>query len=86
MEKPKYQNYRVCFENGNSVIGKKVYELYKYCNCPDCNNRKLWEREPANRATATTKDISKVDEVSEFLKNWSCKDGKRYLEIAYFQF
>lgn len=86
MGKPKYLNYRVCYENGNSVTGRKIYELYKYCNCPDCNNRKAWKREPPNRATATTKDISKVDEVAKFLKSWSCKDGKRYLEIAYFQF
>jgi hypothetical protein len=86
MQKPKYQNYRVCYDNGNSVTGKKIYELYKYCNCPDCNNRKKWRREPSNRATATTKDISKVDEVAEFLENWTCEDGKRLLEIAFFQF
>ena len=86
MGKPKYKNYRVCYENGNATTGKKIYELYKYCNCPDCQYRQRWRREPANRATATTKDISKVDEVAEFLENWSCKDGKRQLEIVYFKF
>ncbi|NFA60094.1 hypothetical protein EXM63_02545 [Clostridium botulinum] len=86
MEKPKYQNYRVCYENGNKVTGKEIYELYKYCDCQSCKNRATLKREPANRATATTKDISKVDEVAEFLKNWTCEDEKRNLEIAYFQF
>jgi hypothetical protein len=86
MKKPKYLNYRICYENGNSVTGKKIYELYKYCNCGDCNNRQKLKREPANRATATTKDISKVDEIVDFLKNWTCENGKRTLEIVYYQF
>lgn len=86
MEEPNYQNYRVCYENGNSATGNKIYELYKYCNCPNCEDRQQWTRTPANKATATTKDISKVDEVAEFLKNWTCENGKKHLEIVYFQF
>jgi hypothetical protein len=84
--KPKHLNYRVCYTNGNSATGKKVYELYKHCSCPDCQYRQRLTRTPVNKATATTKDISKVDEVAEFLKNWTCEDGKKHLEIAYFQF
>lgn len=86
MKKPKYQNYRVCYENGNSATGKKIYELHKYCTCQDCMNRQKWTRQPVNSATATTKDISKVDEIAEFLKNWTCADGRRFLEVTYFKF
>ncbi|SFE42326.1 hypothetical protein SAMN04487969_102447 [Paenibacillus algorifonticola] len=86
MKKPKYQNYRVCYDNGNAATGTKIYELHKYCDCPGCKTRTAMKREPVNHATATTKDISKVDEVAEFLKNWTCDDGKIYLKIAYFQF
>ncbi|MBX4152327.1 hypothetical protein, partial [Paenibacillus lautus] len=59
---------------------------YKYCNCAECKRRMAWKREPANRITATTKDIIKVDEVAEFLKNWSCEDGNRRFETVYVQF
>lgn len=86
MEKTKYQRYRVCYENGDSVTGKKIYELHAFCNCEDCKNRKAWRNEPRNCATATTKDILKVGEVIEFLKNWTCKDGKRHLKVEYFRF
>jgi len=81
---PKYQNYRVCYENGNPVTGKEIYELYKYCDCEDCKNRTRFnKKEIANKITITTKDILKVDEVTEFLKNWKCKNGKIQLKIAY---
>ncbi|MNJ32048.1 hypothetical protein D3C77_267030 [compost metagenome] len=86
MKKPKYSNYRVCYDNGNPATGKKIYELYKYCTCPDCKNRSMLKREPANRITITTKDISKVDEAAKFLKNWICADGKRWLEIVCLKF
>ena len=86
MGNPKYQNYRVCYDNGNSATGVTIYELYKYCDCPDCRRRASWKREPANRVTDTTKNISKVDEVAEFLKNWSCTDGEKSLETVYLKF
>jgi hypothetical protein len=86
MKKPKYQNYRVCYDNGNSVTGKKIYELYKYCRCADCTYRQSRSRTPANQVTVNTKDISKVDEIAEFLKNWSCEDGRKSLEIVYLKF
>lgn len=86
MKKPEYKNYRVCYENGNSTTGKEIYELYKYCKCEDCQRRLQFKRESPNKATATTKDISKVDEVADFLKNWTCEDGKRRSEIVYFKF
>ena len=86
MGKAKYQNYRVCYENGNSTTGAKIYELYKYCRCSECQHRQATERTPANRINITTKDISKIDEIVRFLENWSCKDGKRQLEIVFLKF
>lgn len=86
MDKPKYQDYIVCYENGNRVAGKEIYELHKLCKCEDCKNRTKLKREPVNQATATTRDILKVDNVAEFLKNWTCENGKRHLQVAYFQF
>ncbi|HID0817737.1 TPA: hypothetical protein ACXNW8_003453 [Clostridium botulinum] len=86
MEKPKYKNYRVCYEGGNSVTGKEIYELHKLCSCQDCKNKQVLNKGTVNKATATTKDISKVDEVAEFLKNWTCENGKKDLGTAYFQF
>jgi len=86
IEKPKYQNYRVCYDNGNSTTGTKIYELNKYCKCPECLYRQRIRRTPANSITVTTKDISKVDEAAEFLKNWICEDGKKQLEIVYLKF
>lgn len=86
MEEPKYKNYRVCYDNGNANTGKKLYELGKYCTCEDCLYRVQWKREPANGICITTEDISKVDEIAEFLKNWTCKDGKRRLERVYLKF
>lgn len=86
MEKPKYQNYRVCYDNGNAATGKKSYELHKNCDCTDCKTRTAMRREPVNHATATTKDISKVDEVAEFLRNWTCADGKILLKRVYLNF
>ncbi|KEI84145.1 hypothetical protein N493_19860 (plasmid) [Clostridium botulinum B2 433] len=86
MGKPKYQNYRVCYEHGNKVTGKEIYELHKYCDCQFCKDRVAFKKNPANRATAITKDISKVDEVAEFLKNWTCGNSKMDLKISYFQF
>ena len=69
--KPKYQNYRVC----RSLAGETLYELHKYCKCDDCERKLKYDRLPANKATATTDDISKVDKAAEFLENWSCKDN-----------
>ncbi len=81
-----YKTPRTCYENGNPIAGKEIYELQAFCTCPDCQNRKSWKREPVNIATAATKDIFKVDEVAEFLKNWTCENGKKDLKTAYFKF
>ncbi|KEI84047.1 hypothetical protein N493_19290 (plasmid) [Clostridium botulinum B2 433] len=81
-----YKDARICYEKGNSVKGKKIYEFQAFCTCTDCLNRKAWRNEPRNLAKVAIKDISKVDEVAEFIKNWTCEDGKRYLKTAYFQF
>jgi hypothetical protein len=83
MEKPKYKNYRVCYENGNAKTGKEIYELHKYCACSDCRYRQDSKRTPVNAITITTMDISKVDEIAEFLKNWSCEDGTKQLDTIY---
>ena len=81
-----FKSPRICYEKGNPVVGKKIYEFQAFCTCVDCLNRKAWRSEPRNLATVTIKDISKIDEVAEFLKNWTCEDGKRDLKTAYFQF
>lgn len=86
MVEPKYKNYRVCYEGGNKITGEKIYELYKYCNCSGCQYRLKQLRQPSNRATVTTKDISKIDDIAAFLKNWTCEDGRRQLEIVYLKF
>ena len=86
MAEPKYKNYRVCYEGGNSKTGAKIYELFKYCKCDGCTRRLKMYRQPANRITASTKDINKVDEIAECLKNWTCKDGSKMLDIVYKKF
>ena len=85
MGKLKYQNYRVCYDK-ISAAGTKIYELHKYCECPECRYRQEIKRTPCNSITITTRDILKVDEVAEFLNSWICKDGKRQLEIVYIKF
>jgi hypothetical protein len=85
-QKPKHQNYRICYDNGNSTTGKKIYELDKYCRCSGCSIRQTVKREPSNRAVVTTRDISKVANAAEFLKNWSCENGGISLEPIFFKF
>lgn len=84
---PKYQNYRECydgrFEDGKFVKGQKLYELHKYCLCEDCRYRQSRYRTPANGITITTPDISKVDEIAESLKTWTCADGTKMLPTVY---
>ena len=78
---------RICYEGGNPVTGKKIYEFQLFCTCTDCLHRKAWRKEPRNIATITVKDTSKkVDGLAEFIKNWICEDGKQHLKAAYFQF
>lgn len=69
----KYQNYRAC----RSLAGETLYELHKNCKCEYCRRKLEWKRQPPNQATATTPDKSKVDEVAEFLRNWTCKDDSK---------
>lgn len=72
---PKYRNVRVCYEGGNSVTGEKIYELKKYCKCSSCDYKLKHTRYPSNCITVTTKDTSKIDEIADFLKNWTCEDN-----------
>ncbi len=84
---PKYKNYRVCYEHGDPVNGQEIYELHKTCTCSACKTRvQLNKRHNPNCATATTKDLTKVDEVAEFLNNWTCENGNKWLPTVYFQF
>lgn len=83
MHKPRY---RICYDNGNSTTGTKIYELYKYCTCPECRYRQQVARTPSNSISIITKDISKIDEIAEFLESWICPDGKRQLETVYLEF
>lgn len=72
MEKPKCQDYRVCYDNLDRSIANKLYGLYKYCKCEACQTRFKMKRLPPNWASATTPDITKIDEVADFLENWIC--------------
>jgi hypothetical protein len=80
------KNPRICYENGNSIKGKKIYEFQAFCTCSDCLSRKAWKNEPRNLITITIRDISKTDEAAEFLKKWTCENGKKFLKTAYFRF
>ncbi|MBU8573737.1 MULTISPECIES: hypothetical protein [Bacillus] len=77
--KPKYQNYRTC----KTLSGETVYELNKYCQCPECRKRSQFYREPANRLCVTVKNIADLDNASLFLKDWSCNDGNKQLETLF---
>lgn len=85
MKTPKHSNYRVCYDNWDRVKATKLYGLYKYCDCPSCKIRSL-KREPVNWVSATTKEISKVDELAEFLKKWTCDDGRKYVGVIFLKF
>ena len=86
MTEPRYKNYRVCYTNGNPKTGIKLYELHKDCKCYGCQSRTRYRRQPSNGITVTTADISKVDEIAEFLKDWTCADGQRLLDTVYLRF
>lgn len=86
MTQPKYKDYRICYEGGNAKVGKKIYELKKMCKCEKCRWRVKFAQGTANCATATTKDVTKIDNVAEFLRNWTCEDGSISLQTAYFKF
>jgi uncharacterized protein YnzC (UPF0291/DUF896 family) len=84
--KPKYTDYRICYEGGNSVTGKKIYELQKLCDCNGCRYRREYFRGIRNKATAITDDINRIDEVAEFLEGWYCENGNNSLKTTYFNF
>ncbi|CAH1205772.1 hypothetical protein PAECIP111893_02414 [Paenibacillus plantiphilus] len=70
--KPKHQDYRVCYDNWDRSIANKLYAVSKHCECEACNTRFKIKRLPPNWASATTPDITKVDEVADFLETWNC--------------
>lgn len=84
MKKPKHQNYSVCYDSWDRANAAKLYALYKYCDCPYCKD-KILRREPVNWVSATTKEISKVDDVAEFLKKWTCGQ-KKYVGVIFMKF
>ena len=77
--------YRICYANGNPTTGTKIYELYKYCKCEGCKYRLSAKREPSNYIAITTKDVSKVGEISDFLERWECKDGWIQVERTFLE-
>ena len=77
---------RICYENGNPVTGKKIYEMHKSCECGPCRRRVNWRTGYANCATATTQDVKKIGEVLRFLDNWTCKKSEGQLKPEYFSF
>lgn len=86
MTKPKYQNYRVCYDNWDCTKANKLYQVHKYCDCEGCKQRNAMRREPSNWVACTTKDISKVDAMAEFIKSWTCEDGSKKLEPVFLRF
>ena len=76
---------RECYEGGNPVTGKKIYELHKICECNWCKN-KYMGRKRCNEVTATTKDEDKIPEIKEILKSWKCEDKTKDLPIVYLSF
>lgn len=81
----RYKDATICYENGSVKSGIKIYQLHAFCDCESCKNRYKFRAGMRNDATATTKDITKVDEVAEFLKNWKCNFNKE-ISTMYFKF
>lgn len=77
--KPKYQNYRTC----KNLDGETLYELNKYCECEGCKKRYQYYRQPANRVCVTVKNLADVDNAASFLKDWSCDNGNKQLDILF---
>lgn len=82
---PKHQNYRVCYDNWDRTKATEVYVQTKHCDCPSCKDRML-RREPVNWVSTSTKDISKVDDVAEFLKTWTCNTAGKYVGLICLKF
>ena len=77
--------YRTCYKNGIVKAGNEVYELTTLCKCDKCISRHKLTRTSRNEATASTEDIDKIAEVFYFLNDWTCSDGEKELETAYFE-
>lgn len=77
---------RVCYEHGDIRTGKKIYEAKQLCHCENCVNRFKWRNEVLNCVTASTYNKSKIEEMLQFLDNWTCKDGTKHIEIEYIHF
>ena len=76
---------RECYEGGNPVTGRKIYEIHKMCDCNWCKN-KFAGRKRCNSVTATTKSESTVPKIIEYLKTWKCKDETKDLPVEYLAF
>lgn len=79
------KHVRICYENGNSKTGKKIYEMHKICKCSYCQYRNRIESGSWNCATATTQDENKIEEVFQFLEKWTCGNKERQ-KTVYFKF
>ena len=72
-------NIRVCKDLQNNT----VYESYKYCDCDHCMNN-LKNRKTVNKATITTYDKNKIEDMKIFLNSWNCKkaDSTSYKKVT----
>ena len=76
---------RIAYKNGDTKKSK-IYEYHAFCDCAGCKYRHEYLMQIRNQATATTKDIGKINEVKTFLENWKCKNGLKQLKTEYFKF
>lgn len=85
---------RICYKRGIKKEGNELYEFHKACDCDKCRFNFEYKISVPHAATATTDDISKIDEVKKFLESWNCsiEDGSSKVvsygnnKIVYFDF
>jgi len=82
----KGKHFRICYPLGlMGVKGNEIYELEKYCQCRYCKTRRSYNREPANTLIASTTDILKLNDIADFVNDWTC-GNERQLERLYVKF
>lgn len=74
--------YRECREGGVPT-GRKIYEMHDFCECENCKWRYKYLGQPRNSVTVKTFNVEKLNDMDEFIDNWKCKDGKKWLPTEY---
>lgn len=73
-------SYRICYgltTEGKMDYSKELYEFKKHCQCPTCNRRLKYDREPVNQLTITTDDKSKFDEITNNIISYICNSDRK---------